>query len=96
MGCFYLAGQVCTAAERVLVHRDVHDAFVERLVERTKQLRVGDPLTEDTDMGPMCHRGHARAHPGAHRGGRRERRPGGARGHEQRDVPRRRPSSWAS
>jgi acyl-CoA reductase-like NAD-dependent aldehyde dehydrogenase len=57
MGCFYLAGQVCTAAERVLVHREVHDAFVERLVDRTKQLRVGDPLAEDTDMGPMCHRG---------------------------------------
>jgi succinate-semialdehyde dehydrogenase / glutarate-semialdehyde dehydrogenase len=57
MGCFYLAGQVCTAAERVLVHRDVHDAFVERLVDRTKQLRVGDPLAEETDMGPMCHRG---------------------------------------
>lgn len=65
MGCFYLAGQVCTAAERVLVHRDIHDAFVERLVDRTKQLRVGDPLAEETDMGPMCHRGtleRTRAH----------------------------------
>jgi succinate-semialdehyde dehydrogenase / glutarate-semialdehyde dehydrogenase len=65
MGCFYLAGQVCTAAERVLVHRDVHDAFVQRLVDRTKQLRVGDPLAEETDMGPMCHRGtleRTRAH----------------------------------
>jgi acyl-CoA reductase-like NAD-dependent aldehyde dehydrogenase len=65
MGCFYLAGQVCTAAERVLVHRDVHEAFVQRLVERTKQLRVGDPLAEETDMGPMCHRGtleRTRAH----------------------------------
>jgi succinate-semialdehyde dehydrogenase / glutarate-semialdehyde dehydrogenase len=57
MGCFYLAGQVCTAAERVLVHRDVHDRFVELLVDRTKALRVGDPLSDDTDMGPMCHRG---------------------------------------
>jgi acyl-CoA reductase-like NAD-dependent aldehyde dehydrogenase len=65
MGCFYLAGEVCTAAERVLVHRDVHEAFVQRLVERTKQLRVGDPLAEETDMGPMCHRGtleRTRAH----------------------------------
>jgi acyl-CoA reductase-like NAD-dependent aldehyde dehydrogenase len=65
MGCFYLAGQVCTADERVLVHRDVHEAFVQRLVERTKQLRVGDPLAEETDMGPMCHRGtleRTRAH----------------------------------
>jgi succinate-semialdehyde dehydrogenase / glutarate-semialdehyde dehydrogenase len=64
-GCFYLAGQVCTAAERVLVHRDVHDTFVERLVERARELRVGDPLLEETDMGPMCHRGtldRTRAH----------------------------------
>ncbi len=54
MGCFYLAGQVCTAAERVLVHSDVHDRFVDLLVEKTKQLRIGDPLDEATDMGPMC------------------------------------------
>ncbi|HEY3613062.1 MAG TPA: aldehyde dehydrogenase family protein [Gaiellales bacterium] len=54
MGCFYLAGQVCTAAERVLVHADVHDRFVELLIERTKALRIGDPLDEATDMGPMC------------------------------------------
>ncbi len=57
MGCFYMAGQVCTAAERVLVHRDVHDEFVEKLVARAKELSVGDPLDDDTDMGPMCHQG---------------------------------------
>ncbi|MGN6378468.1 MAG: aldehyde dehydrogenase family protein [Gaiellales bacterium] len=57
MGCFYLAGQVCTAAERVLVQREVHDEFVERLVARTRELKVGDPLLDETDMGPMCHRG---------------------------------------
>ena len=54
MGCFYLAGQVCTAAERVLVHSDVHDRFVDLLVERTRLLQIGDPLDESTDMGPMC------------------------------------------
>jgi succinate-semialdehyde dehydrogenase / glutarate-semialdehyde dehydrogenase len=53
-GCFYLAGQCCTAAERILVHESVKDAFVAALVERTKALRVGDPLDEETDMGPMC------------------------------------------
>ena len=57
MGCFYLAGQVCTAAERVLVQRSVHDEFVERLTARTRELAVGDPLLDGTDMGPMCHRG---------------------------------------
>jgi len=57
MGCFYLAGQVCTAAERVLVQRSVHDEFVERMVARTCELRVGDPAADETDMGPMCHEG---------------------------------------
>ncbi|HET6171304.1 MAG TPA: aldehyde dehydrogenase family protein [Gaiellales bacterium] len=54
MGCFYLAGQVCTAAERVLVHSEVHDRFVELLIDRTRLLQIGDPLDENTDMGPMC------------------------------------------
>jgi len=53
-GCFYLAGQCCTAAERILVHESVKDAFVAALVARTKALRVGDPLDDETDMGPMC------------------------------------------
>ena len=53
-GCFYLAGQCCTAAERILVHESVKDDFVAALVERVGRLRVGDPLSEDTDMGPLC------------------------------------------
>ena len=36
------------------MHESVKDAFVEALAERTKALRVGDPLDEETDMGPMC------------------------------------------
>lgn len=54
MGCFYLAGQVCTSAERILVHERVHDEFVEKLKARTAELRVGDPTDEATDMGPLC------------------------------------------
>lgn len=53
-GCFYMAGQVCTAAERVLVHDAVHDEFVAKLLERVRTLTVGDPLDEATDMGPIC------------------------------------------
>ncbi len=53
-GCFYLAGQCCTAAERILVQRSVKDRFVELLVERAMRLRVGDPLDDATDMGPLC------------------------------------------
>ena len=54
IGCFYLAGQVCTSAERILVHEDVHDEFVTKLKARTAQLRWGDPTDEATDMGPLC------------------------------------------
>jgi acyl-CoA reductase-like NAD-dependent aldehyde dehydrogenase len=54
LGCFYLAGQVCTSAERILVHEDVHDEFVAKLKARTAELKVGDPTDEATDMGPLC------------------------------------------
>ena len=54
VGCFYLAGQCCTAAERILVHSSVKDRFVELLVERARGLKVGDPLDDETDMGPLC------------------------------------------
>jgi succinate-semialdehyde dehydrogenase / glutarate-semialdehyde dehydrogenase len=53
VGCFYLAGQCCTAAERILVHESVKDDFVALLRERTEALKVGDPLDEETDMGPL-------------------------------------------
>jgi acyl-CoA reductase-like NAD-dependent aldehyde dehydrogenase len=54
IGCFYLAGQVCTSAERILVHERVHDEFVARLKERMARLKVGDPTDEATEMGPLC------------------------------------------
>ncbi|MEI7745358.1 MAG: aldehyde dehydrogenase family protein [Chloroflexota bacterium] len=59
-GCFYLAGQVCTASERILVHAAVHDLYVEKLLARTKQVRMGNPLLEDTDMGPLNNWANAR------------------------------------
>jgi acyl-CoA reductase-like NAD-dependent aldehyde dehydrogenase len=50
---FAYAGQLSIAAQRVLVDRQVHAAFVARLAERTRALRVGDPALESTDVGPM-------------------------------------------
>lgn len=47
------AGQVCTSAERVLVHRDVLEPFTERYVAAVEALRVGDPMDE-VDMGPLA------------------------------------------
>jgi acyl-CoA reductase-like NAD-dependent aldehyde dehydrogenase len=52
-GAFGTAGQRCTAASRLLVHRDVYPQFVERLVDRTRRLRVGNGLEPDVDMGPV-------------------------------------------
>jgi benzaldehyde dehydrogenase (NAD) len=50
---FQFQGQVCFAAGRHIVHRSVADAYVERLVERAKRLRTGDPYREDVDLGPI-------------------------------------------
>ncbi|MBS1843019.1 MAG: aldehyde dehydrogenase [Actinobacteria bacterium] len=52
-GAFYLAGQVCTAAERLLVHDAVHDDFVAALADRARTLKVGDPMDAATEMGPL-------------------------------------------
>jgi succinate-semialdehyde dehydrogenase / glutarate-semialdehyde dehydrogenase len=57
MGCYYLAGQCCTAAERVLVHESVRQPFLDRLAQRVRKLQVGDPLDDATDMGPLCNQG---------------------------------------
>ncbi len=48
------AGQVCIAGSRVLVHRSIHDAFVGRMAERAKAIRLGDPLDKTTQMGPIA------------------------------------------
>ncbi len=50
---FSHAGQSCISIQRVLVHEEVADAFVERLVADVRELRVGDPLDPDTDVGPL-------------------------------------------
>ncbi|ABD55989.1 aldehyde dehydrogenase family protein [Jannaschia sp. CCS1] len=53
-GCFYYSGQVCTSAERVLVHEDVYDEFLTKLRAKAAELKIGDPTQEDTEMGPLC------------------------------------------
>jgi acyl-CoA reductase-like NAD-dependent aldehyde dehydrogenase len=56
-GCFANAGQICTSVERVYVHRDVADAFVDELVSRAKAMRLGPGTEPGTDMGPMVDAG---------------------------------------
>jgi acyl-CoA reductase-like NAD-dependent aldehyde dehydrogenase len=53
------AGQSCISVQRILVHEDVYDAFVERFVARVAALRTGDPLDETTDVGPLIDEANA-------------------------------------
>ncbi|WP_110113856.1 aldehyde dehydrogenase family protein [Bacillus sp. CGMCC 1.16541] len=50
---FNNAGQVCISVQRVYVHEDVYETFVNKLHEKTTKLVVGNPLDESTDIGPM-------------------------------------------
>lgn len=50
---FGTSGQRCTACSRIIVHRDVQADLTERLVERTRALRLGDGLLPETDVGPV-------------------------------------------
>ena len=50
---FFSTGQRCTASSRVIVTEGIHDKFVDALCERTKNLRVGDALDKNTEIGPV-------------------------------------------
>lgn len=50
---FNNAGQVCISVQRVYVHEEIRNAFLEKLKENTEALSLGNPLDEGTDIGPM-------------------------------------------
>jgi aldehyde dehydrogenase (NAD+) len=52
-GGFGTTGQRCTATSRLLLHDEIHDAFLEQLVKRAGKLRLGDGLEDGTDVGPL-------------------------------------------
>ncbi|WP_448583988.1 aldehyde dehydrogenase family protein [Thermocrinis sp.] len=52
-GGYAIAGQVCISVQRVFVHESVFDEFLEKLSSEVKKLKVGDPMDESTDVGPM-------------------------------------------
>lgn len=52
-GAMFNSGQSCCAIERIYVHQDVYEKFVEGYVELTKQYRLGNPLDPKTTLGPM-------------------------------------------
>ena len=58
-GAFVQSGQSCISVQRVYVHRDVAERFTAELLDRVGALRVGDPLDDDTDVGPLIDEGAA-------------------------------------
>ncbi|CAH0266632.1 Sulfoacetaldehyde dehydrogenase [Peribacillus sp. Bi96] len=50
---FNNAGQVCISVQRIYVHNDIYETFVAKLIEKTEDFVVGNPLDENTDIGPM-------------------------------------------
>ena len=53
---FGLQGQKCSACSRVYVHKDVKDAFMEKLLEVTRKINVGDPTNKENFMGPVANK----------------------------------------
>jgi aldehyde dehydrogenase (NAD+) len=54
-GAFGTTGQRCTATSRLILQGGVHDEFLSRLVDRARELRLGDGRKEKTDVGPLIH-----------------------------------------
>ncbi|WFU06729.1 aldehyde dehydrogenase family protein (plasmid) [Rhizobium sp. CB3171] len=52
-GAFWAAGQNCIGAQRVLVQAELYERFRDAFLAATNKLKAGDPLREDTDVGPM-------------------------------------------
>ncbi|HBM57424.1 MAG TPA: carnitine dehydratase, partial [Acidimicrobiaceae bacterium] len=55
-GNFGASGQSCVAGSRVFVQSGIHDEFIAELVRRAEAIRIGDPLDDDSQMGPLATR----------------------------------------
>jgi len=53
-GIFGASGQSCVAGSRLYAQREIYDDLIERLVDRTKSIRLGSPLDPDSEMGPLA------------------------------------------
>ena len=53
-GIFGASGQSCVAGSRLYLHEDIAERFLARLVETAQKIRIGDPLAEETQMGPLA------------------------------------------
>jgi acyl-CoA reductase-like NAD-dependent aldehyde dehydrogenase len=52
-GSFAFSGQVCISAQRIYVHQSLYDQFLKEFIKQTEALKIGNPLDEHTEFGPM-------------------------------------------
>ncbi len=60
IGAFSFAGQICISIQRILLEKSIADEFIEAFIEETKSLKMGDPMDESTQLGPMIDEGAAK------------------------------------
>ncbi len=53
LGAFSYSGQICISIQRIFLHEEIYDRFMADFLEATKKLKMGNPLEEETDIGPM-------------------------------------------
>ena len=53
-GCFWTNGQICSATSRLLIHESIYAKFLQKLIARTKQIVVGDPMVEGVRLNSSC------------------------------------------
>jgi acyl-CoA reductase-like NAD-dependent aldehyde dehydrogenase len=58
LGIYANNGQQCLAGSRILVQRPIATEFIERFVERSRRIRIGDPMQPTTEVGPLCFKAH--------------------------------------
>lgn len=56
--CFQNSGQICLCSSRVFVHKDIFDEFIQELTKYARSIKLGDPLSSDTKMGPVVSKQH--------------------------------------
>lgn len=56
-GIFAATGQSCVAGSRLYLHEDIADEFLERMINIAKDITIGDPQADETEMGPLCTEG---------------------------------------
>ncbi len=56
LSAFFSVGQICTTGSRLIIEESIASTFLEKLAARARGLRVGDPMSEETDLGPLVSR----------------------------------------